>query len=96
MIIVDSKQLATIFDDMAEIGSANFVRSLMPGMDQIHQCAAFNEFGRARVMRWVKDGSIKPIISDISINYSRADLLRVSKIESMNKMNFEQYETEYM
>jgi hypothetical protein len=96
MIIVNSNQLASIFDDMAVVGSANFVKSIMPGKDQVSQCAAFNEFGRSRVMRWVKDGSVKPVKSGRSVNYSRADLLKASKTESMNKMNFERYETEYM
>lgn len=98
--IINSDQFAIIATYMAEVGSAAFVKSIMPHMDQISQCVAFMEFGKARVMRWAEDGTVKPVKSGSAITskiiYSRAELVAAEKVECINQMIFEQYETEYM
>ena len=100
MIIINSDQLAIICAYMAKVGSATFVKNVMPCMDQISQRVAFMEFGKVRVMRWIEDGTVRPVKSGSAVTskiiYSRVELVAAEKEEYINKMNFEQYETGYM
>lgn len=76
--------------DMAELGAANYARTVSLTNDSISQRSAFKEFGEARIRRWLKSGLVNKIRSGSSsrskIIYSRAELMAADKSEKLNNL----------
>lgn len=73
---------------MAELGAANYAKSISLENDSISQRAAYREFGESRVKRWIKSGLVSKVRSGTTKRskfiYSRAELLAADKTEKIN------------
>lgn len=90
MITLQLYEIKNICQDMAELGAANYAKTVSPANDNLSQREAYQHFGEARVKRWLKDGIITKVRSgktkQSKIIYSKAELISVEKAERLNKI----------
>lgn len=80
-------QFKNICMEMAELGVANYIKSIAPGKDMLSQREAYSAFGDKRVQKWVRDGLVTSARQGPGKNskkaYSKAELMAANEGEKM-------------
>lgn len=76
----------------AAAGVAEYIAKVSPARDLISQTEAYEEFGRARVSKWLDRGLVNPIRANSSPNskryYSRAEMMKQAEAERLEAFYF--------
>jgi hypothetical protein len=80
---ISENKLAYLLEKATEAGARKVLTELGLKKSQVSQREAFRRFGEARIMRWRKEGMIKPIKSVGKIYYNLNDLERLKGINEL-------------
>jgi hypothetical protein len=87
-VSMDLFELKNLCMEMAELGVANYIRTLAPANDLISQREAYRQFQESRVKEWKARGLVKPVrmgeTSRSKLQYSRSELLAIDKSEKLS------------
>lgn len=84
-IIIDSYQFKKLLREAAELGVANYIKTMQPKSDSVSQREAFRLYGESRVRGWLHDKMVTAMKTGHSDNsriwYSRAELMAADTAE---------------
>lgn len=84
-IIIDSYEFKKLLREAAELGVANYIKTMQPKSDSVSQREAFRLYGESRVRGWLHDKMVTAIKTGHSDNsriwYSRAELMAADTAE---------------
>lgn len=86
-VTLDTEQLRRMLREAAELGVANYIKTMRPKDDTVSQREAYRLYGEARVRGWLGDRLITAMKQGRSDNskmlYSRAELMAADKTERL-------------
>lgn len=86
-VVIDVMQLRHMLREAAELGVANYIKTMRPKDDTVSQREAYRLYGAARVKKWLDDNLVTAMKQGSSENckmlYSMAELMAADKTERL-------------